>query len=343
MISNPSLKIRNTLQNSNRAPHFEILLIGLWVLAIQNVVAEESQSVTARSWLTSMVEAMHTLNYQGTAVYLRDDQVETMKVFHAVENGIEQERFVSLNDPMREVIRDADKVTCYFPDTQTIVVDYKPHSGSVLFNVPNDLNSESRRYRTTIGHQAHVVQRLTQVISIDPMDNLRYARKIWIDIESKLPLKYEVYDEGGKRVEQMVFTSFSVEETIPLKFLSATTKIGSVKWRIRDKENIPAHKHDWEFKSIPQGFKQVLYTRKKMPASKHPVEHILFSDGVASVSVYVDESENDRPLQKELALGVINSYSRQYMNHRITVMGEVPAKTVKIIGDSIYIQKPGGN
>lgn len=341
--------IRSRSLNHSRSSHpyrqssYQLFALGIAILTIQNVVANELEPVSGKDWLTSMIEAMHSLNYQGTVVYLRDDEMETMKVFHAVENGVEQERFVSLNDPMREVIRDADKVTCYFPDTQTIVVDYKPHSGSVLFNVPDDIDNHSRRYHATVDRRERVVQRLTQIVRIDPMDNLRYARKIWIDVESKLPLKYEVFDENNDRVEQMVFTDFSIERAIPLKSLSAATKTGSLKWHIRDKENVPAHAHSWEFKSIPEGFKQVHYTRRKMPASKQPVEHILLSDGIASVSVYVDEDENQSFKPKELALGVINSYSRQYMRHRITVMGEVPAKTVKLIADSIYFQETSGN
>ena len=313
----------------------QLLLLGILLHDLKQVSAEEKNLTSGTQWLALMTHAMRNLNYQGTVVYLRDNKVETMKMFHAVEKGVEQERLVSLNDPMREIIRDADKVTCYFPDSRTIVVDYNPTQRSLLVAIPENLEFESQRYRIVVRNKERVVQRLTQVISIDPVDNLRYGRKIWIDLKSKIPLKHEVFDENGRMVEQMVFTSFSVKESIPLKFLSPETKIEKLNWQIRNKERVPADQHAWVFKSTPDGFKQVLYTRRKMPGSEQPVEHILLSDGFASVSVYVDqvESQGLEPLQK--VLGAINSYSLQLENHQITVMGEVPAKTVKLIGEGI--------
>lgn len=315
-----------------------VVLISAGLTVLEKAAADDNPRDNGKQWLASMIEAMHALNYQGTVVYLRDDNVETMQVFHAVENGVEQERLVSLNDPMREVIRDADKVTCYFPDTQTIVVDYKPHPASFLVSVPEDLDNEHRRYDINLGIREHVIQRLTQVISIVPIDTLRYARKVWIDIGSRLPLKYAVFDEKGKMVEQMMFTSFSIEDSIPLKSLSAKTNLDIFNWRVRNKENIPAHDHDLVFKEIPVGFRQVMYTRRRMPASKQPVQHILLSDGFASVSVYVDELAKNGSQPRETSLGAINSYSRPYMRHHITVMGEVPAKTVRMIANGIYFQ-----
>ena len=312
-----------------------LLVLSILLQGSNYVNADEKKSIIGTKWLALMNHAMRTLNYQGTVVYLRDNKVETMKMFHAVDNGVEQERLVSLNDPMREIIRDADKVTCYFPDSRTMVVDYKPTQRSLLVNIPENLEFESQPYRVVARNEERVAQRLTQVISIDPVDNLRYGRKIWIDLESKVPLKHEVFDENGRMVEQMVFTSFSVKESIPLKFLSAETKIEELNWQIRNKERISADKHAWVFTSMPEGFKQVLYTRRRMPGSKQPIEHILLSDGFASVSVYVDqvESQGLQPLQK--VLGAINSYSIQLENHQITVMGEVPAKTVRMIGEGI--------
>ncbi len=322
-----------------RAALCQLLLICILFHGLTQAVADDKNPNNGKAWLALMTNAMRSLNYQGTVVYLRDNKVETMKMFHAVENGVEQERLVSLNDPMREVIRDADKVTCYFPDSRTMVVDYKPSQQSFLVNVPEILELENQRYSIVVRNREHVVQRLTQIISVDPVDNLRYGRKIWIDIESKVPLKHEVFDENGRMIEQMMFTNFAVKESIPLKLLSAETKIEKLNWQIRNKERVPADQHAWIFKNSPEGFKQVLYTRRKMPGSEHPVEHILLSDGFASVSVYVDQVENQglQPLQK--VLGAINSYSLQLEKHQITVMGEVPAQTVKMIGKGIEFRR----
>ena len=137
--------------------------------------------------------------------------------------------------------------------------------------IPEYLEFESQRYRIGVRNQERVVQRLTQVISIDPVDNLRYGRKIWIDLISKVPLKHEVFDENGRMVEQMVFTSFSVKESIPLKYFERGTKIENLNWEIRNKERVPADQHAWVFKSTPEGFIRFCIRAEKCPGVNSPL------------------------------------------------------------------------
>jgi sigma-E factor negative regulatory protein RseB len=68
-----------------------------------------------------------------------------------------------------------------------------------------------------------------------------------------------------------------------------------------------------------------------------PVDHLVLSDGFTSVSVYM---ENKNPtMQSGLqAIGAVNSYSRTLNNYQLTVMGIVPAETVKAIAEGIKLR-----
>lgn len=314
-----------------------VVILSLGLGAAERVWAEDNPQQGAKQWLKSMMHAMNTLSYQGTVVYLRDQKVETMRIIHAVQDGVEQDRLLALNDPMREVIRDADKVTCFFPDTRTVVVEYKPSKGSLFVNLPDNLDQHEDYYRFSLWRRERVAERLSQKVSIDPKDDYRYGRRIWIDVKTKLPLKFELLDEQGHILEQMIFTTLSVEKSIPLKDLNATTvQADQFKWHIRSIEILPVAASDaWLLQNLPAGFKQVMHSRRLMPTSNKSVEHILLSDGFSSVSIYIDEIDEKSFNRQFKSFGAINTYSRKIDGFQVTVMGEVPAKTARLIAEGV--------
>lgn len=296
-----------------------------------------SIDVGAKQALLEMVKAMGSLNYQGTVVYSHKGRAEPMKIFHTVRDGVEQERVVALNSPMREVIRDVDKITCYYPDSKKVVVENHPSRGSFLFRLPDELDSLALTYRFNLGGREHIALRPAQIIEILPKDDYRYARKIWMDAATKLPLKFELVGDDGSVIEQATFTSLNVDDAIPIKSLQAEALNEQFTWHVHNNETLPVSEFRFMFTELPSGFKQVRYSRRKMRNSDFPVEHILFSDGFSSVSVYVEQLEND---MKSIfhTRGAIHAYTRKLDNYRITVMGEVPLKTVQTIGDGMQYQ-----
>jgi len=292
----------------------------------------------ALRWLTDMRQAVIHLNYRGVVAYLKDTHVESFQLFHAFAGGAEQERLVSMNSPLREVVRNAEKVACYFPDTKTVFVENKPPKRSVLLELPEDLAQLSRYYDFKLLTQEYVAQRLSQIVSIEPRDDFRYARRIWVDLESKLPLKFELVGENDRAVEQMMFTTLSIEEAIPPSELNASTKVDAFTWQVHRREGMPLKSLKWALKSVPDGFQMISYTRLIRAPTEHPVEHILLSDGFSSVSIYIDESGNDAVKGHQRKIGAINVHSRKIDRHLITVMGEVPVRTVQAIAGGVHLQ-----
>jgi sigma-E factor negative regulatory protein RseB len=316
---------------------FPVFFMAMLIAAGRATGAEPTE---AKAWLVAAKQAMAGLDYRGMVAYLKDNRVESLQVVHGVVNGIEQERLLSVNSPMREVIRNAGKVTCYFPETRSISVESKPTRDSFLLDIPSDLGALSRHYGFSLGKTEHVAQRLVQQISILPLDDFRYARKLWVDVESKLPLKYELVDENGQLLEQMVFTSIAVEKSTPAQDLAPTTKFDS-SWKIKQHENLPATSLIWTLDGVPDGFRMVSYSRLKRGPDNRAIDHILLSDGFSSVSVYIDQLMSDFFTAQPRKVGAINSYTRKLDEFLVTVMGEVPVKTVQSIGNGIHRQEPG--
>lgn len=317
-----------------------LVLVTVFSLFSRLAEADELPQADAKAWLAAARQAMSHLNYRGTATYLKDNRLESFKVYHRMSNGNEQERLLSTNTPMREVVRNGEKVTCYFPDFHTISisVDNKLSRNSFLFSLPSDLGDLSRQYAFTLGDVVHVAQRPARLVSIEPLDDNRYGRRLWIDVESKLPLKYEMLDEHREVVEQMVFNTLSIEASIEDKELAAST-VTDDSWQVKQHESLQAVSLKWALDGVPDGFRLISYTRlKKGPDNNRTIDHILLSDGFSSVSIYIDEVSNKVFSAQPRKVGAINSYSRQLDGYLVTVMGEAPEKTVQSIGNGIRLQ-----
>ncbi|MBS1212353.1 MAG: putative sigma-E factor regulatory protein, partial [Proteobacteria bacterium] len=295
--------------------------------------AETALPSDAKSWLAATTQAMSGLNYHGMVAYLKDNRVESFKVFHRYADGVEQERLLSVNTPMREVVRNADTVTCYFPDSKSMSVENRPARQSSLLDLPNNLAELGKYYGFMLGAKEHIAQRLAQLVSIVPLDGYRYGRRLWIDLESKLPLRYELLDENEQVVEQMVFNSLTVDDAILASDLEPSTRPDAT-WKVKRHENLPADSLSWTMDRVPEGFRMISYARLlKRGGDRRTIDHILLSDGLSSVSVYIDQLMNDIFTAQPRKIGAINSYTRKIDNYLVTVMGEVPVKTVQAIGD----------
>lgn len=295
--------------------------------------------LTAKQMLQKMVKAMEVSNYQGTVVFLKNDKLEAMKYFHTSEKGKEQERLVSLNSPQREIIRNSDDVTCLYKLTQQVIADHRPYEHSFIVDVPKNLDELDPSYQFEVVGEEDVAMLPSYVVAIQPKDDFRYIRKIWIAKEQFLPMKAIVYDLSGVILEQVVFTEMQVNKPpLPGKdkedvSVSAVTAVASEL----------SNRASFEVTALPLGFKQIFFSRKPLHKSDQPVDHLLLSDGFASVSVYLESKKADKTTDYRLSeglhsVGAINSISRNLAEFQLTVLGEVPASTVKYISEGVKLR-----
>ncbi|WP_367026665.1 MucB/RseB C-terminal domain-containing protein [Methylococcus sp. ANG] len=303
---------------------------------------EGPQALGARAgveWLSSMRDAMIRLNYRGLVAYLKDDKVNSMEFVHGMSNGVEHERLTSLNSPMREIVRDGDLVRFFFPETKSVMTERVPTNRSFLVDLPESFVGLCDYYAFLVGGQEYVAQRRAQTIEIVPVDDYRYGRKVWIDTESRLPLRFELLDENNRPIEQMVFTSLEVSGEAAGRDMAPALASDTYSEQSSKREIIPIETMGWSLDSVPVGFRISGYSRVQHPPLKHPIEHILLSDGLSSVSIYVDELKEEPFLEKLKKIGAVNAYTRKIDGFVVTVMGEVPPKTVHMIANGIRYQK----
>lgn len=307
-----------------------MLLRLIFVFTFTTAIAfADNTELSAQQWLEKMSRAMKVLDFQGTVAFFNNGRLDTMNYFHTTDHGLEKERLLSLNSPMREVIREDGKVSCVFKDTTRTVVNHRPVSQSFIVDLPVDFAVSNVVYFFTVMGEESVAMLPTRVISIKAKDNFRYDRKIWIDRKNFLPLKIEVYDLSGETLEQVVFTNLKVGQIVESVDTDSQIETTTVK-HIQKLESSAFEQADFVLNNIPSGFKSMFFTQMKVDNSAASVDHLLLSDGFSSVSVYKEVKAEDFQAGLQ-TLGTVNSFTHLVDNYQITAMGEVPAKTVQFV------------
>ncbi len=288
--------------------------------------------------INRMVQASQTLNYDGTFVYRNGATMQSMRIIHRFGADGERERLVALSGAAREVLRDRERVTCILPDRQSVVV-----AKSRPRNFPHSKLFESDAgfagfYTLSVHGGERIAGRHTKLVAVNPHDRFRYGYRLCMDLDTGLLLKSELINEHGEIVEQLVYTNIELPAVISDKLLEPEISGAGYTW-YRDDEVAPAAtggEPGWYPDWLPDGFALSNHTRDTILSSTDPVEHLVFSDGLASLSIFIERLDTaSKPLAGLDSMGAVNAYGSMVDEFQITVVGEVPAATVERVAGSI--------
>ncbi|MHB8346100.1 MAG: MucB/RseB C-terminal domain-containing protein [Acidiferrobacterales bacterium] len=317
------------------------LFVLLLVVRVASADAGASAGESAENLLLKMSKAAHTLSYQGTFVYQYGDQIDTMRIFHKVENGKTRERLVSLNGAAREVIRTHREVECYLPDEKSVLVEHRSLSMRNFPAVlPQSLRRLEKHYIIEPGSSGRVAGHEVRAVLIEPRDSYRYGYQLWADRSSDLLLKSTLFDSRNHVVERFMFTNVRIGGFIPDDVLRPRKPEKGTVWYREGSGSVEpiSGNLDWKVNRLPPGFVLSLRMVRTTPKSKTHVEHFVYSDGLAVVSVFVQRIVAGSPPDRIEGLthvGAVHVFGRVIGDHQITVVGEVPAKTINMIGSSV--------
>lgn len=308
------------------------------LLYISSVYAGDDAS----SWLMKMRDASQSLNYDGVFVYVYSGKLEAMRVVHQVKDGILRERIYSMNGAPREVIRDDKRVWCYVPDKKIGVRESRHVSFPSI--LPTHIENLKSNYKFLFERHERISDRMTRVIAVKPVDDFRYGYNLWVDEQSGLILKASLLDTDDKPIEQYMFTQVSIGAEIPDEALQPMTPKKELSWFRGDeadeknsgiKNEGSEHLSNWQTQ-IPKGYMLSYSVLRKSPMSKRMMEHFVYSDGLAAVSLFIEKSSKGaKPFSGANRMGAVHAFGKIVDGYQITVVGEVPAKTVGMIGDSV--------
>ena len=321
------------------------LLGGLLLTVVANAHAEERQ--VGLDWLKTVFFAGHQTDYTGVFVYQHDNCAAASRITHLAEADSEYEKIECLDGPKREIFRHHGQVWGYINHK---MVQVGSHQGLGRFPslLPEQLSALSTNYQSSLAGTERVAGYDAQVIVLQPKDNLRYTHKFWVHTGSGLLLKTAVLGEKNQAVEQYAFTQLQIGGKIDRSWVSKNTSPGLKQSASADVHASKLHgpvgpakgvshtNSGWVADALPAGFKKTLEILRPMRGKHAPVTQMVFSDGLSAISIFIEPDDGDEDDVEGLSSrGAVNMYHKILDRHLITVVGEVPPRTVMQVFDSV--------
>ncbi len=313
--------------------------VGAWLAAVNVALALGVDAAVPEDWLQRMDQAFRTADYDGVFSYL-DGELSAFRIVHKVVDGVEHERLVYLDGARREIIRVGDDVSCIAEagDELHAVIDQLPDGPYARAFSPR-LDGLGEHYDVRLKGQDRVAGRTAVRLAITPRDENRYGYRVWLDQDTALLLRSELHDQAGRRLEVFQFTSLRTGDEVAAADASPSAA-GLVTSRVPPASSGPLAPPAWRARWVPSGFRMT-DGRGRVDTASRQVSTLLFSDGIATFSVFVEAAPAKAPAAAATRRGATSLHTRlargpERRSHLVTVVGEVPAATARRIAEGIH-------
>lgn len=308
-------------------------LVALMATVVQVSAVER---LSPEEWLQKMSSAVQTLDYEGTVIRQQNGKLQPLRVVHKMIDGVVNERIIVQEGNGLEVIRVGDEVHCILPDKRSVLIDHWENASTLFATLPTSKVNPGVQYDVLIlGYHERVAGRRVVNIAIRPNDGYRFEHRFWLDQRTGFPLQTQLIDGTGVIIDQLKFAAITIDTPISARLLAPSMSLDSYTWYTRPSKPEPAEVHtDWVSDSLPAGFKVVSTSQEVFSGSDREVTHIVYGDGMTSVSVFIAAMQ-DEEIQQRAQRGLSSSYSTEIDGYQITAVGEVPPETVRVIATSM--------
>lgn len=290
--------------------------------------------LSVSEWLMRMHDASRQRSYVGTFVVSSPDgSMSSSRIWHACDGQQQVERVESLTGTPRSTFRRNDEVLTFLPEQRVVRRERRESLG--LF--PDLLQTNETAIPEFYAARREGVDRVAgfeaDVVAIAPRDALRYGYRIWSERRTGLVVKLQTLDGDGNVLEQASFSELQLDVPVRVGKIAQMMAVPEG-WRVEKAEPVkttPAAE-GWAMRTPVAGF-------KSMSCYKRAAEGVLqwiFSDGLASVSLFVEAYDRQRHQHE----GVLTSGATNTLTHRVqdwwlTAVGEVPPQTLKAFSLSL--------
>ena len=306
---------------------------GFWVTGFAGLMmlSTLAHAEAALEWLNRAAAAAKQLNYSGVYVYHHGEHVEVLRVLHRVDANGEQEKIEVLDGAPRQFLRINNDVYCHFPDGKHVRFERNSTRRFFPAFLPAQPAGLLDFYEARLGGTERVAGRACQVVILEPRDGYRYAYNLWLDKRTGLPLKSRVVNDNGSVVSMFVFSEIQIGNAPDVQLFHNDLAGKRIQKASLDQ---PAGAV-WEVKP-PPGFEKVQQAVRSLPGKEAPVTHMVFSDGLSVLSMFVEPvNPKLQRLQGLSAEGVIGVYAREVDGYNVTTLGEVPNMALIETGNSV--------
>lgn len=300
-------------------------------------------------WLVRMHEAPRRRAYIGTFVVSAGTSMSSAKIWHSCDGVQQMQRVEPLSGPPRSTIRRNDQVVTFLPESKTAVIERRESLG--LF--PELLKSTSlpiaQHYTARRTGSERVAGLESDVVLLQPKDELRYGYRVWSEKKTGLVVKLQTLDHDGRVLEQAAFSELQLDAPV------SQAKLGQMMenlegYRVERPQFIrtSAATEGWALRTPVMGFAPMnCFLRPSAAADgsvAEPTMQWVFSDGLATVSIFLEPFDRRRHVVEGFTgSGATNTLSRKISDKGVewslTLVGEVPRQTLNAFAASLERRK----
>ncbi len=322
------------------------LFLSLFGLVLLAPLASADAQRTPAQWLDMMNRGFLEASYDGIFSYFSGGDLSTLRVVHTVTNGVQRERLVHLNGKPREIIRTGDEVEYILqPGDEILELESSIPSGPFARAFSRAFEDVSDNYTISLHGTDRVANRSAVRLAVVPRDSQRYGFRLWLDRDTGLLLRSELIGLKGNKLEIFQFATLMVGGPISEKDLAPEAGPDSLTSHMSVESAPPAEtagrKVNWQAGWVPAGFTMASSDIRRTPSTSKPVDTLMYSDGLATFSVFVEDMPDSganalvsRSGATVAVSDVVNGGPRT-TRHLVTVVGEIPTPTAQRIARSI--------
>ncbi len=312
------------------------------ILAGTTLSVQAANDEDAWQMLQKAAVAAHVLSYQGIFVCQSGQQSTSVQIKHLFNGQFEFTRNVLLDGSPREVLSQGGDLVIYNPKNEKIVIEKRRGQNMFPAILPTNLDAIKASYSLRIAEIDRVADRQAQLLILNPKDNLRYGYKFWVDTEYGLLLKSTMFNSKNEMLDSIAFNQLGLMNSVDLDWFKP--RIDGKKSYVMEDEvsatpdnSVSPH---WQLKELPAGYVKVDQMIRKAHGKSLPITHIVFSDGLASVSLFIEPIvKGVKPRLGRSVVGNTSFYSGVAGYLQLTVLGEVPEATVAQIANAVNFIK----
>jgi len=305
-------------------------IIGVLSLLVSCTTLAEK---TPHQWLSSMESAHQQLNFKLPLIHLERGHVQTYAFEHGRVDGDEVVYIASLSGPVRHSYRINDVVTYVEPETNPYSVYAQKIVGPSPVKFVGKLQQISQNYSVTALGKGRIAGRICQLIRLKSKDKHRFNYILWLDLQTSLVMRYDLFDLDNNLLEQIQAVGLSVSDLPSSNLIKLK---GSNKVEVSVAPPLPPQ--NWSLSWIPAGYSLQTRDNHRLMVTDKTVDYLLLSDGLSDISVYVSPAGELALPEKAITQNGIAMANYRQGNADITVVGRVPYETALKIARSVKPQ-----
>ncbi len=337
----------------------------------QAVAISRAKVATPEQYFNQMVKAVKTINYKGILVFNSvapgDGSISALKIIG--KNSEQKEVKISSID--------GKPVSIYRKNNKVKELLGGRHQLEKIINNPFEnfcartLNQEqlAKNYQLNFKKDSVTAGRDVKVVMLAPKNQQVYGYSFYIDKETYMPLKMDYIPSNGTSINSYMFVDIDypkhladqdmvikgqgkivipedAEEQQALKERSTIAKpqenpkpiaqaMESVKAKPTGQSKIK-----WQVGYLPSGFVLIDHQIQKNHEKQNNVEHFVFSDGIALISVYIEKVPENQIFRGSSIKGAMSAFGTVKDGHQVVVVGKIPIATLEQVGKSVHISDP---